>query len=34
MKIVDIVYSLGRTGFYFDAHRAIKKVRWVMVLLI
>ena len=25
MKIVDVVCSAGRTGFYFDDQRAIKK---------
>ena len=25
MKILDVVCSAGRTGFYFDDQRAIKK---------
>ena len=25
MKIIDVVCSAGRTGFYFDDQRAIKK---------
>ena len=25
MKIIDVVFSAGRTGFYFDDQRAIKQ---------